>query len=150
MTYQEQLTPRFTLKERMATGFYTGLVAALSSSFFITTSLPSLYAWPLLTGYISGVTIIPWLIDPNKFQVVRSLAAGCLVTILTAVVIGIYFHQNISKAFVDTFLLEIMASIFMLMLVLMVISAPATLLFTYLLSKRRNKATHDIKPEAFN
>lgn len=124
----------------------------------------------MLGGFLGGVFVSPAVLIADKFIIIRGLAAGCLATLGSALItafaltfmvdfgsptplglswdtpealiplISIWFSKFLGISF--------LASI--LALFYCIIGAPAVLLFSYFLSKRRKRTAPEIDLETFD
>ncbi|MFD2205811.1 hypothetical protein [Kiloniella antarctica] len=158
------MNPKFTKIERLVSGTYCALIATLGLSIMLqeTDLLLSVFGG----GFLSGYFVTPAILQPNNFLVLRSIAAGCLSTLaasfFTVIFIFIMFAfkidatnfsleirhlENTGEALENFIAIALFGVLFALPY--SIIGAIATVVFSYKLSKHRNRHP-ELAPDIFD
>ncbi len=153
---------KFTPKERLTAGLLIALLAAIVNiPIVILLSSSSYLLYVFVCGFLCGLLILPFCLIPDRYLAFRALGTGCLATLATASLSGIYIAALVNSinqetdenlwaigSFAADFL-PILMSALITGMIASIISAPATMLFSYILAKKRKRVTPEINLEAF-
>ncbi|KKJ78110.1 hypothetical protein WH95_01790 [Kiloniella litopenaei] len=156
------MNPKFTLAERVCSGFYFGIVAALSLSIIFADI--RLLTPIFLGGLCSGFFIPAAILNPTEYKTLRAIGAGSLTTLCAALITGLlmgvfyesglkltnfsnYSYAKLVEQVKMTFFFMGFGAIFAIPYSL--IGSIAAIALSHVLTNRRKKYAPEIEPSVF-
>ena len=102
------MNSNFTIFERLIAGVYFAIVASIGLGIFSYILPFGFFLVIASAGFVAGITIPPYLLNPNIYSVTRSLITGCLTTLTAAIISALIFTvlgNQLSFKFLYKFLL---------------------------------------------
>lgn len=156
------MNPKFTLTERLGSGFYFGFVAALSLSIVFADIV---FLTPVFIGGLcSGFFIPAAILNPTKYKTLRAVGAGSLTTLcaalITGLLIGIFYESDLQLSSFKNYSYAKFVEQLQMTLAFMglgavfavpysLIGSIAAIVLSHVLTNRRKKYAPEIEPSVF-
>ncbi|WP_417454708.1 hypothetical protein [Kiloniella sp.] len=156
------MNPKFTFAERLGSGFYFGIVAALSLSIIFADIV---FLTPIfLGGLCSGFFIPAAILKPTEYKTLRAIGAGSLTTLCAALIsgflIGVFYESDLQftnfRNFSYANLIQHVKTTFFFMFFGAVFAVPYSLIgsiaaigLSRAIANQRKKFAPEIEPSVF-
>ena len=156
------MNPKFTFAERLGSGFYFGIVAALSLSIIFADIV---FLTPVfLGGLCSGFFIPAAILKPSEYKILRAIGAGSLTTLcaalITGLLIGVFYESDLQFSSFKHYSYAKFVEQLQMTLAFMgfgavfavpysLIGSIAAIALSHILTNRRKKYAPEIEPSVF-